>query len=326
VIQKRLPRMDSEEPMAGVFRAPRGGAVPEFAAAQPQPAQPAQPTAPSATAAAPSQQPVVAPAQSPQQGGAGGSAAVTVELPKPVLEERPREIPWATSRPEGAQGRLVFLGWLDPERHFELWRDESGREFVRHVGGQWYGRAELESAWRRLVDEVLSRSNVVEVVPPYGLRTVLVREGGRWLEVRYNPERNTYEKVPADVGWVAQLLLHAAAGTTPYAVRATTVSDPGALVRDFPSDLVFRGVDEALRLARLKELLGVSGPSAITWDAIAERLRREGVPVSFPDRETYDRFKALVEDVTRHPEKYTWEKIREEAKRIFSAVKVASSP
>jgi hypothetical protein len=320
MIQRRLPRMDTEEPMTGELRAPRGGAVPELAAAQPQPA------APGAAATPPSQQPVT-PAQGPQRGGGEASAATApVELPKPVLEERPREIPWAVSRPEGAQGRMLFLGWLDPERHFELWRDEAGREFVRHIGGQWYGRAELESAWRRLVDEVLSRSNVVEVVPPYGTRRVLVKEGGRWFEVRYDPERNVYEKVPADVGWVVWQLLYTAAGLSPYAVRATTVSDPGALVRDFPSALVFWGVDDALRLARLKKLLGVSSPSAFVWDAIAERLRREGVPVSFPDRETYDRFMALVEDVARHPERYTWEKIREEAKRIFSATKVASKP
>ena len=271
--------------------------------------------------AAPPQQPPVAAAGG---GAGGGGAAGVVELPGPELVEPREAAPWL-ERPAGVAGRLFFIGWLDPERRFELYRDEGGREYVRPAGGSgWVERGEFERRWRLLM-ESLGGSNVVVVSEPMGVRVVLVRgEGGGWLRLAYDPGTNSYRLEPADARWLADRLLHTAAGAWAGSVRFHRVEDVLRLVREEADALLFGGVEEALRRARLKDLFPeLRGhrwvPMALVWDALVRRLGREGVRVSFgDDRQLYKEFYDLVMDITLNPHKYSWKEIKERVGQMMA--------
>ncbi|MCI4408468.1 MAG: hypothetical protein JHC26_05205, partial [Thermofilum sp.] len=200
-------------------------------------------------------------------------------------------------------GKLTFVGWADPEKRFEVWRDENGKQYIRAVGSDAWFRGEDFAKAQAEAQKTVQQLNVVELQTNPQLNSVTQRyfkEGDRWYTLQYDPQTNSYKKVEVPAEKIQQTIFDKLLGA-PVNVSGYNIQDIEKYAQKAPSEFVFSGVPDAIRTAKLKEIFPeLANKESITladvWDIISSRLQKYGVSPS------YDILKALSQTVFTNPD------------------------
>ncbi|MEM3973704.1 MAG: hypothetical protein QW320_04985 [Ignisphaera sp.] len=212
-----------------------------------------------------------------------------------------------------SSGKLTFVGWADPEKRFEVWRDESGKQYVRAVGsGAWFRGEDFAKAQAE-AQKMLQQLNVVEVQTNPQLGSVTQRyfkEGDKWYTLQYDPQTNSYKKVEVPAEEIQQTVFDKLLGA-PVNVSGYYIQDIEKYAQQAPREFVFYGALDAVRTARLKEIFPELADKGVSFadvrDAISSRLRKLGISPS------YDVVNALAQTVLNNPD--AWKDIEADLER-----------
>jgi len=208
--------------------------------------------------------------------------------PRPQPQPQPRVAvaePWAGSpvTRQTSIGTLTFVGWADSGRHYEVWQDASGRQYVRNIGGNWYRGEDVAKAQAES-QKMLQQLNVLETQYNPQLNSVTqryFREGDKWFTLEYNPQSNSYTRVEVQTEKLQQDIFGKMLGSPSLNIQGYNI--PGIekyAVRE-PHAFTWYGPEYAVRYAKLREVFPelkneewITG--ADVWNVVRSRLEKYG--------------------------------------------------
>ena len=237
-------------------------------------------------------------------GGSGdGAGAGSGGSQQPVSVTVSEQWTGNTITRQTSSGKLTFVGWADPEKRFEVWRDESGKQYVRAVGSDAWFRGEDFAKAQAETQKTLQQLNVVELQTNPQLNSVVQRyfkEGDKWYTLQYDPQTNSYKKVEVPAEKIQQTIFDKMLGA-PVNVSGYNIQDIEKYAQQAPGAFVFSGVADAVRDAKLKQVFGTSDPAEIMKKLMADKEINWGAVATANGMFFAD----LVEYFYNNPDAYT---------------------
>ena len=210
-----------------------------------------------------------------------------------------------------AGGQLTFVGWADPGRHYEVWQDASGRQYVRNVGGSWYRGEDVAKAQAES-QRMLQQVNVLETQYNPQLNSVpqrYFREGDKWFTLEYNPQTSQYNKVEVQAEKLQEDIFSKLLGAPSVNISGYNLPDVGKIAEREPHAFTWYGPEYAERYAKLRETFPELQKEKWITEAdvqhvVSGRLEKYGWT---PDtREKYEQLRELSFGVLHNPDVWNY--------------------
>jgi len=252
-------------------------------------------------------------------------AAQSVQ-PQPQPRQYPVKVnvaePW-TGNPivrQTGTGTLTFVGWADSGKHYEVWQDASGRQYVRNIGGNWYRGEDVAKAQAES-QKTLQQLNVLETQYNPQLSSEVhryFREGDKWFALEYNPQSNSYTKVEVPAEKLQQDIFGRLLGS-PINISGYNIPNIEKYAVQEPHVFKWYGPEYAERYVKLRETFPeLQNEKWITeadvQHAVSARLEKYGWR---PDtREKYEQLRELSFGVLHNPD--AWKDVQADLDRQIS--------
>ncbi|MCI4408548.1 MAG: hypothetical protein JHC26_05610 [Thermofilum sp.] len=198
------------------------------------------------------------------QSGSSSQTPTKVTIAVPAGEGQPLTM-------QTGIGTLTFVGWADPDRHFEVWQDSSGKQYVRNIGGKWWSGEDFAKA-QMMSQDYLNKVNVIEIhYFGSGFTNRYFKEGDKWYTFTYDPKTNSYTKVEVPAEKIQQDVFSMILGFPTVNVSGYNVPDIEKYAPQAPDTFMVYGAVDAIREAKLKQLFGTTAIPAIRDKLLADK-------------------------------------------------------